>query len=222
MDRRGSEWFDRSVVANRGPARGAAAEWSTAPGRAAPFGELAGMLTENRREAGLDVLWRLLAVDKPEVEVFKRLKANRPNSGTRSAERRTSRRRRSWPSFRSLMFADTGRSRLRAQSQSLRLHPRRPELEPFFRRVHESFHLRVQDDEVEVVADGQERRVFLHEDAVDLPIDRHPLALVELAARGVEERVHPGVRVPADVHALVRLPRGAGDDVDPEVGRHAP
>src|SRR5256885_9318019 len=58
MDRRGSEWFDRSVVANRGPARGAAAEWSTAPGRAAPFGELAGMLTENRREAGLlDVLW---------------------------------------------------------------------------------------------------------------------------------------------------------------------
>src|SRR5437870_13303821 len=88
MDRRGSEWFDRGVVANRGPARGAAAEWSTAPGRAAPFVELAGMLTENRREAGLlDVLWRLLAVDKPEVEVFKRLKANRPNSG-RSEERR--------------------------------------------------------------------------------------------------------------------------------------
>src|SRR5438876_10149841 len=156
MDRRGSEWFDRSVVANRGPARGAAAEWSTAPGRAAPFGELAGMLTENRREAGLlDVLWRLLAVDKPEVEVLKRLKANRPNSGARSAERRTSRRRRSWPSFRSLTFADTGRYRLNAQSQSLRLHPRRPELEPFLGRVHESFHLRVQDDEVEVVADGR-------------------------------------------------------------------
>src|SRR3989449_10750565 len=54
MDRRGSEWFDRSVVANRGPARGAAAEWSTAPGRAAPFVELAGML--RRTDARLDFL----------------------------------------------------------------------------------------------------------------------------------------------------------------------
>src|SRR5438128_7049579 len=82
-----------------------------APGRAAPFVELAGMLTENRREAGLlDVLWRLMAVAKPEVEVFKRLKANRPNSGARSAERRASRGRRPWPSFASLTVADLGRA----------------------------------------------------------------------------------------------------------------
>ena len=48
-------------------------------GRAALFGELEAMLTHEKRVAGsLDRLWRRLGVDKPEVELFNQLEAERP------------------------------------------------------------------------------------------------------------------------------------------------
>src|SRR5919198_1464118 len=63
----------------------------------------------------------------------------------------------------------------RARRLGSRLEIRRGQLEPFLRWIDEALDLGAHHHEVEIVDDRKERGVLLHEDAVDLPVERRAL-----------------------------------------------